>query len=112
MESAKVLLSEKDFDGSASRAYYAMFYATEALLLTKGLKFNSHKGVISMFGRHFVQPGIFKPEMGKILSKAFDERLIGDYSFEPQIDSATAQDLTSKASTFICEIKRYISQKS
>nr|HDO81534.1 HEPN domain-containing protein [Candidatus Bathyarchaeota archaeon] len=37
--------------------YYAMFYSTEAILLTNNLKASSHKGVISLFGGHFIKTG-------------------------------------------------------
>jgi len=60
INSANLLLKEGDSDSSVSRSYYAMFYATEAVLLTKGLKFTSHRSVISLFGQHFVKTGIFK----------------------------------------------------
>jgi uncharacterized protein (UPF0332 family) len=50
LKSAELLLRDGDSESSVSRAYYAMFYAAEAVLLTKGLSFLSHKGVISAFG--------------------------------------------------------------
>jgi len=58
-----------------------MFYATEAVLLTKKLNFSSHKSVISLFGEHFIKTGIFESDMGKILSKSFEKRMVGDYSY-------------------------------
>ncbi len=61
IKSAELLIKEKDFDSSVSRSYYAMFYATEAVLLTKNLKFSSHRGVISLFGKYFIKTGIFNP---------------------------------------------------
>ncbi len=57
--SAEFLIEKVDFESAISRSYYAMFYATEALLLTENLKFSSHKSVISLFGEHFVKTGIF-----------------------------------------------------
>ena len=84
IESAEFLLEKVDFDSSISRSYYAMFYITEALLLTRNLKFSSHKSVISLFGEHFVKTGVFKPELGKMLSESFKKRLVGDYSFTPK----------------------------
>ncbi|OGW12933.1 MAG: hypothetical protein A3G93_13875 [Nitrospinae bacterium RIFCSPLOWO2_12_FULL_45_22] len=59
IKSGNLLLADGDYESAVSRAYYAMFYSTEALLLTKGLSYSSHKGVISAFGRHFVKTGIF-----------------------------------------------------
>lgn len=52
---AKLLLSEEHCGFAAARAYYAMFYVAEALLLTKDLTFSKHAGVISALGEHFVK---------------------------------------------------------
>ena len=35
---------------AASRAYYAMFYAAEALLQSRGLAFSKHSAVHAAFG--------------------------------------------------------------
>jgi len=75
VSSAQLLAKEGYYDASVSRSYYAMFYAAEALLLTRRLKFSSHKAVISLFGQHFVKTGILPAELGRDFSKAFDERL-------------------------------------
>jgi uncharacterized protein (UPF0332 family) len=106
--SSKVLFMEKDYDTSASRSYYAMFYAAQALLLSKELKFSSHKSVISLFGEHFIKTGIFRSDMGRILNRAFEKRLLGDYSFSPQIDETMAKEMISKAEEFVKEIKKYL----
>ena len=108
VKSAELLLKERDFDSSVSRSYYAMFYATEALLLTKELKFSSHRSVILLFGEHFIKTGIFKPEMGKSLRNAFDKRLIGDYSFAPQVDEEEAKEVLSWTKEFVKEIRGYL----
>jgi uncharacterized protein (UPF0332 family) len=39
---ARILEREEMYDFSASRAYYAMFYAVQALLLAKDLSFSKH----------------------------------------------------------------------
>ena len=42
-----------------NRAYYAMFYATLALLTFIGQGASKHAGVIALFDRHFVRKGNF-----------------------------------------------------
>lgn len=108
VKSAELLWNEGDFDSSVSRSYYAMFYAAEALLLTKKLKFSSHKSVISLFGEHFIKAGIFKPEMGKKLSKTFEKRLVGDYSFSPEMERDEGAEVLSWARDFVKEVKDYL----
>ena len=52
IESAQLLLDKSFYEASVSRAYYAMFYAAEALLLSKGLFVSTHKGVITLLNEH------------------------------------------------------------
>ena len=101
--SAELLLREADYEGCVSRAYYAMFYAAEALLLTKNLKFSSHKGVISQFGEHFIKTEVFKAELGVATIKINRNGLWRDdhVSFDPFAsrpttlrDSSTKDDQT------------------
>ena len=79
LRSAKILLNDGDYDSCISRCYYAMFYSAEALLLTKGLKASSHKGVISLFSEHFIKTGELKENLGRALRRAYDLRQKGDY---------------------------------
>ncbi|MCQ3979492.1 MAG: HEPN domain-containing protein, partial [Anaerolineae bacterium] len=45
LKSAALLLNDGGYESAVSRVYYAMFYATQAVLLTKKLSFSSHKSV-------------------------------------------------------------------
>ena len=60
---------------AVSRAYYAMFYATTALLGSRGLWRSKHQGLIAAFGEHFVRPGLIEPRYGRILHDAFDRAI-------------------------------------
>jgi uncharacterized protein (UPF0332 family) len=57
VQSARLLLSDGDYDGAVSRAYYAMFYVAEALLLSKHATFSKHSAVVSAFGKEFAKTG-------------------------------------------------------
>ncbi len=95
LKSAEILLENKDTSSSVSRTYYAMFYAAEAVLLTKDITMSSHKGILSSFGEYFIKTGIFEKKLGKFLSNAFKERQIGDYDFELMIPEEKAKELLS-----------------
>ncbi len=62
LDAALLLHDKKYFSFSASRAYYAMFYAAEALLAGIGLSFSSHGAVIGVFGREFAKTGKIDPK--------------------------------------------------
>ena len=60
IDAASLLLNDNYVDFSASRAYYAMFYAVEALLLSRDLSFSKHSAVISAFGKDYIKTGVFE----------------------------------------------------
>jgi uncharacterized protein (UPF0332 family) len=49
LEVAEKLFNSGDYEDSVSRAYYAIFHATQGLLLTEGQKADTHKGVGNPF---------------------------------------------------------------
>lgn len=62
-----------------NRAYYSVFYATLALLVTVDIEPTKHSGAIAKFDELFIRQGIFPKEMSKIIHHAFDMRQAGDY---------------------------------
>ena len=52
IEAAEILLRESKDSFAAGRAYYAMFYAAEALLFERGLEFGKHSAVHAAFGKY------------------------------------------------------------
>lgn len=63
----------------ANRLYYSVFYMCEALLLSKNISANTHAGVRSMMGMHFIKTEKLSIEDGKLLSQLFTMRQTGDY---------------------------------
>ena len=57
INAAKDLISSGYFDFASSRAYYAVFYAATAVLLSEDLQYGKHSGVISAIHKNFVKTG-------------------------------------------------------
>ena len=93
LKTAEQTLNIGDYDSCVSRCYYAMFFMAEAALLTKNLSASSHKGVVSLFGEHFIKTRIFDRDLGKALSDAYDKRLIGDYGIGFILTEEEARDM-------------------
>ncbi|MHC1611274.1 MAG: HEPN domain-containing protein [Candidatus Methanospirareceae archaeon] len=108
LKTAEQALNIGDYDSCVSRCYYAMFFMAEAALLTKNLSASSHKGVISLFGEHFVKTGIFDRDMGKALNDAYDKRLIGDYGIGFIVTEEEARDMLETAKNFVQRLKNYL----
>lgn len=51
----------------------------EALLVANGLNTQSHAGVKTLLGLHFVSKGLLSNEYGKTFSRLFEIRHSGDY---------------------------------
>jgi len=108
LRSAEILLDAEDYESSVSRTYYAMFYSAQAMLLTKNLSFSSHKGVISAFGEHFVNPGVFPREMGRELHRTFEKRQLGDYEYTFVITRGEAEQILANGKHFVEKIAQYL----
>ena len=106
---AKVLHQNGHFGFAASRAYYAMFYAASAALLTKGLTFSRHSGVVSAFGHHFARAGILPQELHTTFREALTLRHLGDYSMEPFAESTAAGQLEN-ARRFVDAVRGYLAE--
>lgn len=108
LHSANLLLQEGDHESSVSRTYYAMYYSAQALLLTKNLSSSSHKGLISLFGEHFVKDGLLPKEMSKELGRAFEKRQLGDYQHVPVITEDEANELLESGKWFVESCVSYL----
>ncbi len=83
--SAQLLLNAGDTSGACNRAYYAVFDAARAALLTSGAPVSSeigktHSGLIHAFSQHLVKTGLVPKELGQSFARAHELRLIADYT--------------------------------
>ena len=99
------------YEVATSRAYYAMFYAASALLVSRGISRSKHSGVHSAFGQYFVKPGLIEPEYSRLLVNAFNVRLDGDYGMQPVISRAQAEDILGDAQRFVARAEVYLQQE-
>lgn len=108
IESADLLLKEGYLADSISRAYYAMFYITEALLNEKGLSFSKHGNVHGAFGEHYVKTGIFDKKYHKWLLEAFNRRIASDYDVSARFQSSSVKTMIDQAWDFLQAAKTYL----
>lgn len=108
--SARALLERGDADGACNRAYYAMFDAARAVLLSRGAtqdKLRTHSGVITRFGLQLVKPGTVDRSLGHALNRALEIRLIADYT-DDVVDLALARWVVTESGTFVAAMRRLI----
>jgi uncharacterized protein (UPF0332 family) len=74
LENSRLLLDNARYRASISRAYYAMYYGTQALLDAKKIASRTHKGMIKQFGQYFVKTGDFSRDKARDLREIYDLR--------------------------------------
>jgi uncharacterized protein (UPF0332 family) len=62
------------YRGAVGRAYYAMFHAAKAVLLSREIERGSHHAVLSAFGEYIVKPGLLDRRFHTYITKAFARR--------------------------------------
>ena len=103
---AKVLIDGGFIGFSAAQSYYTMFYLTEALLLSKGLKFSSHSAVIAAYGKEFSKTSLLDPKFHRRLIVAEERREDGHYGASQNISDEDALESFEWTGEFIQEIGR------
>jgi uncharacterized protein (UPF0332 family) len=101
VENAKAQVERGDHDFAVSRAYYAMFYAAEAVLLEKDLSFSKHSAVIAAFGLHFVRTGLVPAEFQRYLTEGQAARNVSDYDIGPEVTADEAKEQIARAQAFV-----------
>lgn len=104
LEEAKNLLSSGFYRGAVSRAYYSMYHAAKALLLTRDIAPRKHAGVLRMLGLEFVNKGYLEENYAEAYKFVFDIRQKADYGVEFNIDRETAEKIVENAETFLKRI--------
>src|SRR3990172_1421493 len=111
IEAADILLTNDKADFAAGRAYYAMFYTAEALLNEKGFKFGKHGNVIAAYGQHFSKTKELDPKFHRWLITSFDQRQIGDYSYDPDVEKNAVVQMIFQAQEFLTAAKKYLGEE-
>lgn len=93
---------------AVNRMYYACYYAVIALLLKYEISAQTHGGVRSMLGLHFVSKGIVSKEDGKTFNDLFEKRHSGDYDDFVICDQEMVDNLLPKAKHFIDVISQLL----
>ncbi|MGY4750270.1 HEPN domain-containing protein [Pannonibacter sp. Q-1] len=107
--SAQALLALGDTDGAANRAYYAMFDAARAALLSSGAQVDpeigrTHSGLIGAFGSHLVKTGLVSRDLGRQLNRAHEIRLVADYT-DGSVELSDVRELVRQAAQFVAAMQ-------
>ena len=106
---ASKLLQEKGFFfKSVASAYYAIYHASKALLLLKGVVPKTHEGVERMFSLYYIKTEEFDLKVGKVLGRLMKMRQEADYYPEVPFTSEEAVEAIQMAADFLERSKNFV----
>ena len=105
LSDAKKYISDATSESTVNRIYYAMFYAVNALLITKGLSSSKHSGVRAFFNKEIVNKGLVEKRWGEFYSDMSKRRQKGDYQDFVEFDKQEVEEWLKKAEEFVRTIE-------
>jgi uncharacterized protein (UPF0332 family) len=108
LEVAEELKRKNYHSDAASKVYYAMFYAAQALLKSEEIEVKKHSAVESNIGYYFAKSGRLDPKYHKMLINARKIREIADYDIQEEIVEPQATLTLSQGREFVNVIKSTI----
>ena len=104
LRTAVHLVEYGDAVAAASRAYYALFDAMQAVLESKGIDtaaIRTHHGLILTFEQNVVRPGGMAREVAIAIQRAAELRRDADYNPEGEVSETDLRLTLEKVSVFI-----------
>jgi len=96
------------YSTAVNRAYYAIFYAANALLAQKGIQRARHSGVLAAFRQEFVKSGFIEAEYSDSYGDVMDARHETDYAVGSNVTEKLAQAYLKDAQQFVTRIEQYL----
>jgi uncharacterized protein (UPF0332 family) len=93
---------------AASKIYYSMFYAAQALLKSEGVDVVKHSAVESAFGYYFVKTGRVDQKYHRMLLDARKLREIADYDMDEEIVEPVASLKIEEGKAFLEAIRELL----
>ena len=108
LSDAQLMYKNDRLKSTVNRAYYAMFHATKAVLLSCGTDCESHAGALNRFGEHVIKKGLLDEKFAKMLHRAYRLREKSDYLPSFKIDAEQVEKLIKEAKEFVEAIKKIL----
>ena len=92
----------------ANRAYYAIFYAANAMLATRGLQHSKHPGVLASFRDLFIKTGEIETSYIRDYEETMKRRHVSDYDLNSIINADFVRVGLEAAQRFTSRVERYL----
>ncbi|MCD7954490.1 MAG: HEPN domain-containing protein [Lachnospiraceae bacterium] len=107
MKSAKVLFDAESYKAANNRAYYAIFYAINAVHALNGKAYKRHKDALGNFNKEYVKTEVFPRSLGRRIAEAEEIRHASDYDDFYTATREEAEEQIITAEEFIQAVEIY-----
>lgn len=111
LSAAQLSLDNDFYSAAINRAYYAIFYAANALLSTKKLARSKHSGVLAAFRQHFIKTGLLSSDLSEIYGQIMDDRHAGDYEIITATSKEDAEIDLKQAKYFVTVVREWLQKE-
>ena len=80
IKKVEFLVDNNEYQLAVNRIYYGIYYSLSALAIRHRYSTSKHAQLIGWFNRTFVKAGAIEKELSKMVRKAFENRMEGDYN--------------------------------
>ncbi|PKP54663.1 MAG: HEPN domain-containing protein [Candidatus Altiarchaeales archaeon HGW-Altiarchaeales-3] len=108
LQSSISLLEKGHYGDAISRAYYCMYYASRALLLSRNIHPTTHKGVINEMWKNFGKTGLMDKDLFKALASSQTEREEADYGIYTTFSEEETKKVIDDAQNFLKKCKELL----
>lgn len=112
LRSASVLLELEDYDSVASRSYFAMFYAAQALLMHRRVNVSSQQGIRTAFASAFVESGELPEHAADVLNHGQRLQEMADYAHHFSVSASDAEEILQEAEAFVNTVEALIPRET
>ena len=112
LQTAELLLKNRNFRSSINRSYYSIFHAIRAVNALDGFDSSKHSGVIAHFNQEHVKTGVFDKGVAKIIRYASELREQADYEDFYEATQEEAAEVFEQAFQFISAVGSYLQRES
>ena len=107
LQSANILIREKEYRGANNRAYYAIYHAISAVHALDGKSYKRHKDTLANFNKDYVKSHIFPQTFGRRIAQAEEIRHASDYDDFYLATKEKAEEQVLTAKELIEQIEEY-----
>ena len=108
LKEAEDMIQTSHWNLAIQRLYYSAFYMASALLLKNKISAQSHNGVVSQLGLHFIVTGKLNKTEGRLYSRLLQNRITGDYNNFFDFTEEDATELLEPTQKLISKLEQLI----